>query len=210
MKRVYCLGGGSRRAERRSLPPRQRIAMSWQRPIAERETTMNRADEGRTGARTEALREALTMMLYVSIVLLAELAALPKAGHGGNGIHGWELAGLAWGTAMGLALAHWFSFRLAARLFSTGQVHEIDILIGVAQVGGAVVVALLSTVPLVFVGEDSDIGAMIFVPALIVGATGFATARSRGRSASYSLLVGLLMICAGFLVAAVKNWLVGH
>jgi hypothetical protein len=171
---------------------------------------MDRADEGQTKARTDVLREAVTMMLYVSIVLLAELAALPKDGHGRSEIHGWGLAALIWGTAVGLALAHWFSFELAARLFSTGHVREIELAIGAGQVAGAVVVALLSTVPIVFVRDGSEIGWMIFVPALLVGATGFATARTAGRSAGFSLVVGLLITCAGLLVAAVKNWLVGH
>jgi hypothetical protein len=150
------------------------------------------------------------MMLYVSIVLLAELATLPKAGHDGGEIHGLGLAGLLWGTAFGLALAHWFSFRLAARLFSTGRVREIDVVIGAAQVAGAVAVAVLATIPVAFVGDDAEIEATIFVPALIVGTAGFATARTAGRSMVFSLLAGLLIMCVGVLVAAAKNWLVGH
>lgn len=150
------------------------------------------------------------MMLYVSIVLLAELAALPKAGHGGSEIHGWELAGVVWGTAFSLALAHWFSFQLAAQLFSTGRVREIDLMTGAGQVAGAIVVALLSTIPILFRSDGSEIERMIFVPASFVGATGFATAKTAGRSALFSLVVGLLILCAGVLVAAAKNWLVGH
>jgi hypothetical protein len=166
--------------------------------------------EDRAGARMEVLREGATMALYVSIVLMATLAALPKAGHGGGEIHGWRLAGIVWGTTLGLALAHWFSFRLAARLFATGRAHEIDFAVGAAQVVAALVVALLSTIPLVVRGDGSEIERAIWVPALIVGASGFAAARTQARSLGYSLLAGLLILCVGVAVAAAKNWLVGH
>jgi hypothetical protein len=111
---------------------------------------------------------------------------------------------------LGLALAHWFSFRLAARLFASGRPHEIDFAIGVAQVGAAVVVAVLSTIPIVFAGGGSQIERTIWVPALIVGASGFAAARAQARSLRYSFGAGLLILCVGVAVAAAKNWLVGH
>src|SRR4051794_3274387 len=73
---------------------------------------------GRMGeARAEVLREAVTMGLYVSVVLIAELAAIPEthlAGGRVTGPVGGQLLALVWGTAVGLAVAHWFAFRLAA------------------------------------------------------------------------------------------------
>ena len=68
--------------------------------------------------RDEIWREAATMVLYVSVVEIAELAALPES-HFTNGVVsgpvGAGLLAIVWGTAIGLALAHWFAFRIAAR-----------------------------------------------------------------------------------------------
>src|SRR3954462_2681580 len=66
-----------------------------------------RRDQSHEGRRLR--REALTMALYVSITLLATLTAVPSDAHLN------ELA-IIWGTTIGLALAHWFAFVLAARL----------------------------------------------------------------------------------------------
>src|SRR5262245_10537118 len=70
--------------------------------------------------RAEIFREAVTMVLYVSVVEIAELAALPEDHflHGRvTGPVGVKLLEIVWGTAVGLALAHWFAFRLAAPAF---------------------------------------------------------------------------------------------
>ena len=166
--------------------------------------------------RVEPLREAMTMVLYLSIVLLATLTALPsdsqggRDGHGGSGIHGISLIALIWGTALGLALAHWFSFRLTARAFGGGEVSERDVRVGLAQMAGAVLVALLCTIPVLVVGEDNDIRVTSWVPALIVGIAGYVVSRTSGRSRTQSLIVGGVVMVMGFAVAAVKNFLLGH
>src|SRR5438105_14605843 len=65
----------------------------------------------------EVGREAATIVLYVSVVEIAEFAALPE-GHFAHGrVTGpvdAQLLAILWGTAVGLALAHWFAFRVAA------------------------------------------------------------------------------------------------
>ena len=166
------------------------------------------ADES---ARREILREAVTMILYVSILLLAEMASLPERDGGSHAFHGRALLALIWGTAIGVAAAHWFSFRLAARLFShDGDINQTDVLIGIAQVAGAAAVAALCTIPVILVDDDSELQVTIFVPALIVAAAGFATARTAGRTTRYAFFVGLLAMAAGLLVATLKNVLAGH
>jgi hypothetical protein len=157
----------------------------------------------------------MTMVLYLSIVLLATLAALPTGtdsgdGHGTSGVHGVQLLGLIWGTTLGLALAHWFAFRLTARAFSGGKVGEKDVLIGLAQLGGAALVAALCTIPVVFVGDDSEVQVTAFVPALIVGFAGYGIARAANRSRTQALIMGGIAIALGVAVAAVKNFLLGH
>jgi hypothetical protein len=79
-------------------------------------------------------REATTMVLYVSVVEIAELAALPEshlADGQVTGAVGAELLGIVWGTAVGLALANWFAFHLAARAFRGDHVTGLDTRIGI-------------------------------------------------------------------------------
>ena len=89
--------------------------------------------------RTEIFREAVTMVLYVSVVEIAELAALPES-HFSNGqvtgAVGGQLLAIVWGTAVGLAIAHWFAFRLAAPAFRGHRPTRLDTYIGLGQVGG--------------------------------------------------------------------------
>jgi hypothetical protein len=94
--------------------------------------------------RAEARREAATLVLYASVVEIAELASLPER-HFSHGVVtgpvGIQLLAIIWGTAIGLAIAHWFAFGVVAPAFS-GQPTRIDTRIGIAQLGGAVLVPL--------------------------------------------------------------------
>ena len=88
--------------------------------------------------RTEVLREAATMVLYVSVVEIAELATLPEGHftHGRvTGPVGAQLLAIVWGTAIGLAIAHWFAFRVAAPGFRGDRPTRHDTNIGLAQLG---------------------------------------------------------------------------
>src|SRR3954454_19627532 len=95
----------------------------------------------------EVFREATVMVLYVSVVEIAELAALPSGGQGGavTGPVGAELLAILWGTAIGLALAHWFAFRLAAPAFRGEHIGHNETAIVLAQLCGAAFVAAVSS-----------------------------------------------------------------
>ena len=153
------------------------------------------------------------MVLYLSIVLLATFAALPTGSDGGGepaGVHGSRLIALIWGTAFGLAIAHWFAFRLTAEMFGGGSVSRTDVRIGLAQLGAAAIVAGLCTIPVVLFGESNEVGAATFVPALILGVAGFLVAKAAGRSATRSLLYGGVAMIIGVTIAVIKNYLAGH
>src|SRR5512145_2782577 len=87
----------------------------------------------------ELRKEAYTMALYVAICLLAALIALPGAG--AAGVH---VIGIIWGVSVGLALAHWFAFRVSARLIGAGRVRGHDLESAAAQLLGAGAVAVLA------------------------------------------------------------------
>lgn len=72
--------------------------------------------------RWELRKEALTMALYVAICLMASLIVIPKSAVGHT-----KVFGLIWGVTLGLALAHWFAFRVSARMVGAGTVRSSDI-----------------------------------------------------------------------------------
>lgn len=155
------------------------------------------------------------MVLYLSIVMIATLAALPAGadagdGHGSSGVHGVQLLGLIWGTTIGLALAHWFAFRLTAKAFGGGKADEKDFVIGLAQLAGAALVAALCTIPVVLVGDETEVQVTTVVPALIVGLAGYGIARTANRPKYQALVLGGVAMVVGLTVAAVKNFLLGH
>jgi hypothetical protein len=167
------------------------------------------------GERTEASREAMTMVLYLSIVLLATFFALPSGGEASgdghsSGIHGVELIELIWGTTIGLAAAHWFAFRLTARVFGGGKVSDSDIRVGVAQLAGAAFVAVLCSIPVLLVGDQNEVRVTAFVPALVVGGAGYLVARAGDRTKTQALILGGIVMILGLTVATLKNVLAGH
>jgi hypothetical protein len=177
------------------------------------ETTLVGTSPAHSEQRAEILREAITMVLYVSVVEIAELAALPES-HLANGrvtgAVGGQLLAIVWGTAVGLAIAHWFAFRLAAPAFRGERPGRQDTYIGLAQVGGAMFVAVVSSLPVVFL---SDVRAQEFtgdVPALLIGAVGYVIARYSGKSRITSIAFGVTALALGVLVATVKSLLAGH
>ena len=158
-------------------------------------------------------REATTMALYVSIVLLAALAALP-AGHeeGGSvdGPTGIELVALLWGTTLGLAIAHSFAFVVATQGLGHGRLDLHDRREAAAELAGAVAVAAVATVPILVLSEEAEQRVVPFVLALVIGVVGYLVERLNGRTRVASLLFGTTTLVAGLLVATVKNVLTGH
>jgi hypothetical protein len=163
--------------------------------------------------RVELMREATVMILYVSVVEIAELAAIPESHLSFGrvtGPVGDHLLEIIWGTAIGLAVAHWFAFGLAARAFRGERPSHQDTQVGLAQVSGAILVAILSSLPVFLF---SDVRAQEFtgdVPAILVGLVGYLVARQTGSSRLASAFYGLTALALGILVALVKSLLAAH
>ncbi|MDQ1508181.1 MAG: hypothetical protein QOG50_25 [Actinomycetota bacterium] len=163
--------------------------------------------------RVEVLREAATMVLYVSVVEIAEFAALPEDHftHGRvSGPVGGQLLAILWGTAVGLAIAHWFAFRIAAPGFRGEAPTGRDFRIGLAQLGGAVFVAAVSSVPVLLFSDVRAQETVGDVPAVIIGVIGYFVARSSGKSRVPSVFYGVTALALGIVVALVKSTLAAH
>jgi VIT1/CCC1 family predicted Fe2+/Mn2+ transporter len=154
----------------------------------------------------ELRKEACTMALYVAICLRAALSAVSE--HGGTD----ELDAfkIVWGTTVGLAVAHWFAFRVSARLVASGTIRRHDAEAAGAQVAGAVAVALLATVPVLFLPKSVELDVARLVLAGFIAIIGYAVARSSGGTRGRSLVYAASILVVAALVAVVKNVLAGH
>ena len=159
-------------------------------------------------------RETTAMMLYVSIVLIAELAVLPagrdRATEPVHGPVGWELVAIIWGTTIGLALAHYFAFQVATQGVGRGRLRGQDLEEALGEIGGAAFVATLATIPVVLFPSDTEQAMVLFVLAFSVGAVGFLVERAGGRSRLTSFAFGATTLIVGLVIAIVKNFLAGH
>jgi hypothetical protein len=151
----------------------------------------------------ELCRETAEMGLYIAIVELAEMAALRG---GGYRVDEARLLELVWGTATGLALAHWFAFRLVARGAGHGRVSRQDAWIGAAQFGAAALVSVLCTIMILVFG--GSLRAAATAPALVIAASGFWVARASGRSYYAAVLIAVVVLGLGLIVALVKSSMV--
>jgi hypothetical protein len=153
----------------------------------------------------EIWRETGTMVLYISVVELAELAALRAAN---VGVSEDQLIELVWGTAAGLALAHWFAFVLVTDAVRRGRIRRDDLYLGAAQFIAAAAVSLLCSIAIVW--SDGSARAAAVVPAIIIAVSGYWISRASGRSQAGAFLVAAIVLAVGLTVAIVKSNLVGH
>jgi hypothetical protein len=152
----------------------------------------------------ELRKEACTMALYVAICLLAAFIALPEAD-----AHPYVF-GIIWGVTIGLAAAHWFAFRVSARLVSAGRVRPEDVQSAGAQLVGAAGVALLASVPVILLPETAELLLVELVLAAFIAVVGFAVARGGGAMRARATVYALVVLVVAVGIAAVKTGLAGH
>jgi hypothetical protein len=151
-------------------------------------------------------REFFAAALYMALVLLAALVAVPVDRLPGDA----DLVATMAGTAIGLVLAHWLAFRLAAHLTAEGGFGAASAAREAgAQITGGLAVALVASVPfLVLDGEDALSFTLVLLAAL-PALTGLAIARLRGRSWVESVITAGIVFGIAVLVVVVKATL-GH
>ena len=146
------------------------------------------------------------MALYVAICLLAALSLVSE--HGGTDQA--DTFKLVWGTTLGLALAHWFAFRVSSRLVAAGSVRRQDAAAAGAQLAGAAAVALLATVPVLLFPDSAELDVVRLVLAAIIALVGYAVARGAGATPARSIVYAASILVVASAVAVLKNVLAGH
>lgn len=151
-------------------------------------------------------REFFASALYVALVLLAALVALPRnrlpSDH--------AVMATLFGTAAGLVLAHFVAFRLAAHFTAeAGRAEAPIIQEAAAGMTGGLLVAVIAGIPyLIFDGDDALFASLVAL-ATLPAVMGGAIARLRGRSRTQSLLAAAAALVVAMIVVFVKDFL-GH
>jgi hypothetical protein len=161
-----------------------------------------------TGSRpgpSEAVREAVTMALYVGVVLAAEFVAVEE-----HAVDETSTVAVIWGTAIGVALAHVFAFNLAARLFAGGRLDRGTRRAVWAQLASASAVAFVVTVPFLFLALGPAIEVSGFLLTALIGVTAYVASREAGAGRIRSLVDGLIALAVATAVVSVKVGLTGH
>lgn len=145
-------------------------------------------------------REIATVVLYVAVVLLATIVALPA-----EELEAEEsIAAIIWGAAGGLALAHWFAFHLAGQLYAGDRVEAEELLSGASQVTAALGVAFVATVPLFISRGEAGAGSAALVLAGVIALVGYRTSRRMGARPARAVLHSAGTLAIGGVVVAIK------
>ncbi|HEY7466111.1 MAG TPA: hypothetical protein VIB47_05405 [Dehalococcoidia bacterium] len=153
----------------------------------------------------ERLREALTMALYVSLVLAAEFVSIE--GH----LESKSFAiSVIWGTALGLTLAHVFAFNLSGMLFSRGTLGTEARAAMLYQVAATAGVAAVLSFPFLLLRLSEALDVDKYLVAGFIGITGWGVARTAGRSGVHALTIGLIMLALAIAVVLAKAALSAH
>jgi hypothetical protein len=162
-------------------------------------------DEGAQHRRALA-REFFASALYVALVLLAALVALPRDRLPTDR----AVMATLFGTALGLVLAHFVAFRFAAHFTAeAGRAEAPLIQEAGAGLAGGLLVAIIAGIPYVVLdGDDALLGSLIAL-ATLPAIMGGAIARLRGRTRTQSLAAAGLALLAAMVVVYVKDFL-GH
>lgn len=159
-----------------------------------------------TSHRRLLVREALASALYLALVLLAGLVALPVEALPRDSV---VVASLV-GTAVGLVLAHWFAFRLAAHLTAEGgHWSRSAAQEAAAQVVGAAAVAAVAAVPFLVLSGRTAVLVSLALLATLPALTGAVVARLRGAPTVSTVVTALVVLVLALAVVAVKAAL-GH
>ena len=122
-------------------------------------------------------REVTTVAFYVSVTLAAELAA--ASSDDSKAI----LVAALWGTAVGLALAHWYAQTITAAI-ARGAFHKTDAVEGLREIGAAVGVALALSLP--FMVFETPTALVVSRWSVVIGSSLIALALARTAGAGWT------------------------
>lgn len=145
-------------------------------------------------------REWMTMGLYISISLLAAIGTIVETGNPEKS----PLPTL-WGVLIGLVIAHWFAFSLAAFATGTRDSRREDLLHVASGVAGAVSVGALITVTSILVPASWETAAITVVLIIYLALAAAVVARSRRAGWLRTIVIVAIVLALATAIIAVKN-----
>ena len=148
------------------------------------------------------------MALYIAVCSLAALALVEDD----PDIRQVSVLAVIWGTTVGLAVAHWFAYRLSARLVASGELRPHDARVGAAQLAGACAVGGLATAPIIALPGANELDVARLVLAGFIAWVGYLVARSGGATTLKAAVYAVIVLVLAGSIALLKNVLVpgGH
>jgi hypothetical protein len=142
-------------------------------------------------------REVTVVAFYVSVTLAAELAAASP--DDSKTI----LVGALWGTAIGLALAHWYAQTITAAI-GRGSFHKSDAVEGLREIGAAVGMAFVLSVPFLLFATPTAL--VLSRWGVVIGSSliALALARSAGAGWMRALVEAAIVFAIGVAVIETK------
>jgi hypothetical protein len=113
--------------------------------------------------------------------------------------------GLCWGITLGLALAHWFAFRVSARMVGAGTVRSSDIELIFAQLLGAAAVAAAVSLGVLVLPDSAELEGAEYLLAAPIFLIGFAVARGAGATVLRAVVYALFVLASAVTIAVLKN-----
>jgi hypothetical protein len=142
-------------------------------------------------------REVTTVAFYVSVTLAAELAA--ASSDDSKAI----LIGTLWGTAVGLALAHWYAQTITAAI-ARGAFRRSDAVEGLREIGAAAGVAFVLTLP--FLVFETPAALIVSRWGVVIGTSliALALARSAGARWTRAFVEAAIVFAIGVAIVETK------
>jgi pimeloyl-ACP methyl ester carboxylesterase len=142
-------------------------------------------------------REVTVVAFYVSVTLAAELAA--ASSDESKAI----LVGALWGTAVGLALAHWYAQTITAAI-ARGAFHTTDAAEGLREIGAAAGVALILSLPFVVFATPTALVLSRWGVVIGTSLIALALARTAGAGWPRALVEAAIVFVIGVAVIETK------
>ena len=142
-------------------------------------------------------RELTVVAFYVSVTLAAELAA--ASSDDSKAI----VVGALWGTAVGLALAHWYAQTITAAI-ARGAFDKTDAAEGLREIGAAVGVAFVLSLPFLVFGTPTALVFSRWGVVLGTSVIGLVLARTAGAGWTRAFVEAVIVFAIGVAVIETK------
>lgn len=146
-------------------------------------------------------RESVTMALYISLSLLAALAAIPRITWSTRT----QVALTVFLTALGLLAAHIVAYSVSTRLVTQGNLNAEARRVLAAQVGAGLVVAVVAAAPALLVDSSISLEVAGFLLAAFIAAVAFTAAKQAGGSNGRAVMYTVFVLAFAAIVLWIKH-----